>query len=143
MAGFAGTGNGIGYKFPSRPDMQYGLRVTLDLGRDEGDALALAGMGDIDLRPEFGGFFNHLITKDWFLATSFRYGADNDCDGAQADSASAGPRSWRDNRGNASLTQFFDARWSLTGAFTVRSLRATSSAARSSPRTRRWPACWR
>jgi outer membrane scaffolding protein for murein synthesis (MipA/OmpV family) len=164
---FIGTGNGIGYKFASRPDMQYGLRVTLDLGRDEDDAKALAGLGDIDVRPEFGGFFNYFIDKEWFLTTSFRYGAGNDRDGAQTDigigwssqvapqwrlglgvaatyvnskymqafygvtaeqSASSGyaPYSpgagWRDVRGNASLTYFFDADWSLTAAATVRSL---------------------
>ncbi len=68
---FAGTGNGIGYKFHRRRHAVR-LRVTLDLGRDE-DAAALAGMGDIDVRPEFGGFFNYFITNEWFLTTSFRY----------------------------------------------------------------------
>jgi hypothetical protein len=69
---------GTGYKFQSPPNMHYGLRVTADLGRDGSDAQALAGMGDIDLRPELGGFFNYFITNEWFLTTSFRYGADND-----------------------------------------------------------------
>jgi outer membrane protein len=164
---FAGTGNGIGYKFASPDNMQYGLRVTLDLGRDENDAVALAGMGDIDMRPEVGAFFNYFITPDWFLTTSFRYGAGNDRNGSQTDiglgwssqlaaqwraalgigatyvnskymeafygvtaaqSASSGyalytPGSgWRDVRGTASLTYFFDADWSLTGAVTVRAL---------------------
>ena len=164
---FAGTGNGIGYKFHSPPNMQYGLRVTLDLGRDEDDARALAGMGDIDMRPEFGGFFNYFITDEWFLTTSFRYGAGNDRNGSQTDigigwsrqlapqwrgalgvsatyvnskymqafygvTAQQSARSgyaeyspgagWRDIRGNASLTYFFDPHWSLTGALTVRSL---------------------
>jgi MipA family protein len=82
---FAGTGNGVGYKFHSPPTMQYGLRVTVDLGRDEDDAKALAGMGDIDVRPEVGGFFNYFITQEWFLTTSFRYGAGNDRDGSQTD----------------------------------------------------------
>jgi MipA family protein len=161
---FAGTGNGIGYKFASPDDMQYGLRVTLDLGRDENDAVALAGMGDIDMRPEVGAFFNYFITPEWFLTTSFRYGAGN---GSQTDigigwssqlapqwrgalgvgatyvnskymeafygvtaaqSASSGyavytpGAGWRDLRGTASLTYFFDADWSLTGAVTVRAL---------------------
>jgi MipA family protein len=164
---FAGTDNGIGYKFASPPNMQYGLRVTLDLGRDEDVSAALAGMGDIDLRPEFGGFFNYFITDEWFLTTSFRYGAGNDRDGAQTDvglgwsskiapqwrlglgvaatyanskymqafygvttaqSATSGyavytpGRGWRDVRGSASLTYFFDAHWSLTAAATVRAL---------------------
>jgi outer membrane scaffolding protein for murein synthesis (MipA/OmpV family) len=82
---FAGTGNGVGYKFHSPPTMQYGLRVTVDLGRDESDATALAGMGDIDIRPEVGGFFNYFISPEWFLTTSFRYGAGNDRDGSQTD----------------------------------------------------------
>jgi MipA family protein len=164
---FAGTGNGIGYKFASPDDMQYGLRVTLDLGRDENDAVALAGMGDIDMRPEVGAFFNYFITPEWFLTTSFRYGAGNDRNGSQTDigigwssqlapqwrgalgvgatyvnskymeafygvtaaqSASSGyavytpGAGWRDLRGTASLTYFFDADWSLTGAVTVRAL---------------------
>lgn len=164
---FAGTDNGIGYKFASPPSMQYGLRVTLDLGRDEDDSAALAGMGDIDLRPEFGGFFNYFITDEWFMTTSFRYGAGNDRDGAQTDvglgwssqiapqwrvglgvaatyvnskymqafygvtpaqSAASGyavyspGRGWRDVRGSASLTYFFNPLWSLTAAATVRAL---------------------
>jgi outer membrane scaffolding protein for murein synthesis (MipA/OmpV family) len=82
---FVGTGNGVGYKFPSPDDMQYGLRVTVDLGRNADAAAALTGMGDIDMRPEFGGFFNYFITPEWFLTTSFRYGAGNDRDGAQTD----------------------------------------------------------
>lgn len=82
---FAGTDNGVGYKFDSPPNMQYGLRVTADLGRNENAATALAGMGDIEVRPEVGGFFNYFITPDWFLTTSFRYGAGNDRNGAQTD----------------------------------------------------------
>jgi outer membrane scaffolding protein for murein synthesis (MipA/OmpV family) len=82
---FAGTGNGIGYKFPSSPDMQYGFRVTLDLGRNESASPVLKGMGDIDMRPEIGAFFNYFISQDWFLTTSFRYGAGNDRNGAQTD----------------------------------------------------------
>jgi len=82
---FAGTENGIGYRFPSPPNMQYGVRVTLDLGRDESDSPVLAGMGDIDLRPEIGAFFNYFITNEWFLTTSLRYGAGNDRNGSQTD----------------------------------------------------------
>jgi outer membrane protein len=172
---FAGTGNGIGYKFHSPPTMQYGLRLTLDLGRDENDAAALAGMGDIDVSPEAGGFFNYFITPEWFLTTSFRYGAGNDHDGSQTDiglgwaksltpqwrlglgvaatyvnqaymqafygvdaqqSAASGyaeyypGAGWRDVRGSASLTYFFDREWSLTAAVT---LRALQSAVKASP----------
>ena len=170
---FAGTGNGVGYKFPSRPDMQVGLRVTADLGRDAGDAAALNGMGDIDASPEVGGFFNYFISAEWFLTSSFRYGAGNDHDGSQTDigigwSAQVAPRwrtalgvaatyvnrsymqayygvtpeqaassayaayapgaGWRDVRGTASLTHFFDAEWSLTAAVTLRALQGAAKA---------------
>jgi len=170
---FAGVGNGIGYKFDSPPNMQYGLRVTVDLGRDANDAVALTGMGDIDVRPEVGGFFNYFITPEWFLTSSFRYGSGNDRNGSQTDvgigwssqvapqwrlglglaatyvnskymqafygvtaaqSASSGyaeytpGAGWRDVRGSASLTYFFDAEWSLTGAITVRALQGDAKA---------------
>lgn len=168
---FAGTGNGVGYKFHSRPDRQYGLRVTVDLGRDAGDAVALTGMGDIDVSPEVGGFFNYFISPEWFLTSSFRYGAGNDHDGSQTDigigwSAQLAPRwrsafgvaatyvngkymqayygvtpeqsatsayavytpgaGWRDVRGTASLTHFFDPAWSLTAAVTLRALQGVA-----------------
>ncbi len=170
---FVGTGNGIGYKFDSPSNMQYGFRVTMDLGRDASDAVALTGMGDIDLRPEVGGFFNYFITQDWFPTSSFRYGAGNDRNGSQTDigigwssqlapqwraglgvaativnsgymqafygvtpvqSASSGyavytpGAGWRDVRGSASLTYFYDADWSLTGAVTVRALQGGAKA---------------
>jgi len=170
---FAGTGNGVGYKFHSPPTLQYGLRVTVDLGRDADDAAALAGMGDIDAAPEAGAFFNYFITPAWFLTSSVRYGAGNDHDGLQADiglgwsaqlspqwrgalgvaatfvngqymqayygvtpeqAAASGyavyaPKSgWRDVRGTASLTHFFDPEWSLTAAVTLRALQGAAKA---------------
>ena len=82
---FAGTSNGVGYQFASPANMQYGLRVTADLGRRESASSALAGVGNIDAAAEVGGFFNYFITPDWFLTSSFRYGAGNDHDGAQVD----------------------------------------------------------
>jgi outer membrane protein len=170
---FAGTGNGIGYKFDSPDNMQYGLRVTLDLGRQASDSAALSGMGDIDMSPEVGGFFNYFITPEWFLTSSFRYGAGNDHNGAQTDigigysvqmapqwrsalgvaatylnrnymqafygvtqaqsTASGYPvyspgAGWRDVRGTASLTYFFNADWSITGALTLRALQGAVKA---------------
>lgn len=170
---FAGTGNGVGYKFQSPDNMQYGLRLTLDLGRNADNSAALAGMGDIDMRPEVGGFFNYFITPECFLTTSFRYGAGNDRDGSQTDigvgwpsqlapqwrgalgvaatyvsssymqafygvtpeqSASSGyavytpGAGWRDARGTASLTYFFNADWSATAALTLRALQGAVKA---------------
>jgi MipA family protein len=172
---FAGLTNGIGYQFASRPDLQFGLRVTADLGRDESRSSALAGMGDINPRPEAGVFFNVLPTREVFLTSSLRYGAGNDRNGLQLDlgagvarqlgaqwraalgvaatwadadymqaffgvtpqqAAASGHAAYgagsgfRDVRFNASLTHFIDARWSVTGALTVRSLQGD---ARDSP----------
>lgn len=164
---FVGTGNGIGYQFKSPANMQYGVRVTIDGGRSDNDAPALFGMGAIPVRPEIGAFLNLLITDEWFLSSSVRYGAGQDRDGVQVDlgagyAVQLAPKwrlglglgatyvngdfmqafygvtpdqaaatgyavyapgaGWRDLRGNATLTYFFDAAWSLTASVQVRSL---------------------
>ena len=82
---FAGLSNGIGYLFPSRPDMQYGLRVTADIGRKESRSDALDGMGSIQPRAEAGAFFNYFPTREVFLTSSLRYGSGNDWNGMQID----------------------------------------------------------
>lgn len=82
---FAGLSNGVGYLFPSRPDMQYGLRITADIGRNESRSDALTGMGSIHPRAEAGAFFNYFPTREVFLTSSLRYGAGNDWNGLQVD----------------------------------------------------------
>ena len=82
---FAGLGNGIGINFASRPDQQYGLRITADLGRKSSRSVALSGMPDIDAKPEIGGFFNHTLSPALFLTSSLRYGAGNDGHGLVLD----------------------------------------------------------
>ena len=82
---FAGTTNGVGYKFDSAPNLQYGVRITADLGRSESRSAALAGLGDIDARAEFGGFFNLYLTREFFLTSSLRYGSGNDRKGVLVD----------------------------------------------------------
>lgn len=82
---FVGTTNGIGYKFSSAPNMQYGVRVTADFGRSENRSPVLAGMGDIKARPEIGGFFNFFLSRDFNLTSTLRYGSGNDRRGAQLD----------------------------------------------------------
>lgn len=74
---FAGTSNGIGYDFSSNPYMNYGLRLTADLGRSESRSAALKGMGDIDAKAEIGGFFNYAVGPDMVLTSSLRYGSGN------------------------------------------------------------------
>ncbi len=82
---FAGTSNGIGYNFSSRPDLDFGLRVTADLGRDETRSPRLRGLGDIDAAAEVGAFFNVSPLKGLTLTSSLRYGAGNDNKGLVVD----------------------------------------------------------
>ena len=72
---FAGTGNGVGYNFSKRTDLQYGARLTFDQGRKSGDSTALKGMGDIDARPEGGVFLNYSVLPDLTLTSSLRMGS--------------------------------------------------------------------
>ena len=72
---FAGFSNGIGFNFSGSPQMQYGLRLTVDKGRKESHASALRGMGDVDPAAEGGAFFNYSLPQGLFLTSSVRYGA--------------------------------------------------------------------
>jgi MipA family protein len=82
---FAGVSNGVGLNLSSDPQLQYGLRVTADLGRKERRADALRGMGDIDAKAEAGAFFNLMLSGGWQTTTSLRYGSGNDGRGLVAD----------------------------------------------------------
>jgi outer membrane scaffolding protein for murein synthesis (MipA/OmpV family) len=82
---FAGTTNGVGVDFSNDTSNSYGLRLTADFGRKEDRSDALIGMGDIDPRPEIGGFFNHYVSREIFLTSSLRYGSGNDRKGLIAD----------------------------------------------------------
>ena len=96
---FAGTGNGLGYNFSQRTDLQYGARLTLDRGRQASDAAALNGMGDIDAKPEAGVFLNYAPLPTLILTSSLRYGSAEGGKGALLDlgavhSQPVGPQ-WR------------------------------------------------
>ncbi|MBB4843638.1 outer membrane scaffolding protein for murein synthesis (MipA/OmpV family) [Paucibacter oligotrophus] len=82
---FAGTRNGLGYDFSRSEGEQYGLRITADLGRDETDNPRLTGLGDIQIRPEIGGFFNYSLGQGLQFTSSLRYGSGNDRKGLVAD----------------------------------------------------------
>jgi outer membrane scaffolding protein for murein synthesis (MipA/OmpV family) len=82
---FAGTTNGLGVNLSSRPDLAYGLRLTADLGRAQNRSSALNGMGDIDAKPEFGGFFNYALDRSTVLTSSLRYGSGNNANGLLID----------------------------------------------------------
>lgn len=86
---FAGTANGLGYDFSRRPDMNYGVRVTADFGRKESRSPALRGMGDVDIRPEIGIFYNYSVTPSFALTSSLRYGSGNDRNGMVVDLGAA------------------------------------------------------
>jgi len=86
---FAGTTNGIGFNFSAQPLQQYGLRATLDLGRPEDRSSALTGMGDVEIRPEIGVFFNQLWTTGSAFTSSLRYGSGNDRKGLVIDLGAA------------------------------------------------------
>ena len=72
---FAGVSNGIGYNFSDSPQLQYGLRLTVDKGRRENRASALHGMGNVAAAAEGGAFFNYSLPDGLFMTSSIRYGA--------------------------------------------------------------------
>jgi outer membrane protein len=82
---FAGTSYGAGYNFSKERRVQYGVRLSFDGGRDEDNAAALAGMGDIHPRPELGLFFNSLVVDNIYVRTAVRYGSGNDRNGLALD----------------------------------------------------------
>jgi MipA family protein len=86
---FAGTTNGLGYNFSRRPDMDYGVRLTADLGRKESRSSALRGLGDVDVRPEIGIFYNYSLSPSLALTSSLRYGSGKDHNGLVVDVGAA------------------------------------------------------
>jgi outer membrane scaffolding protein for murein synthesis (MipA/OmpV family) len=85
---FAGTERGVGYGFAPKsagpsPAVQYGVLLGADLGRKAGDSDRLKGMGDVDARPELGGFVSYALAPPLRLTSSLRYGSGNNSDGAQ------------------------------------------------------------
>lgn len=82
---FAGFPRGVGYNFSADPRMQYGLRLTADMGRKQSVSAALNGLGDIGARPELGGFLNYALSRQLKLDTGVRYGAGRDSQGMLLD----------------------------------------------------------
>ena len=125
---FAGTVNGLGYDFSRRPDMSYGVRLTADLGRPQNRSLALRGMGDIDIRPEAGAFFNYYLSPQMALSSSLRYGSGNDRNGVVIDIGAAystmlAPQ-WRLGVGAAATYANADYMQSYFGVTPVQSARS-------------------
>jgi outer membrane scaffolding protein for murein synthesis (MipA/OmpV family) len=61
------------------------LRITADLGRKESRSSTLRGMGDIDAKAEFGGYFNYALMPEFSITSSLRYGAGQDGKGVVID----------------------------------------------------------
>ena len=81
---FAGTNRGVGYNFSKSPTLQYGFGLGYDLGRKESDRGALAGMGSIDSKVEYGAFLNYAPDRNWRLSSVLRYGSGDTGQGATA-----------------------------------------------------------
>lgn len=86
---FAGTTNGLGYDFSKRPEMNYGVRLTADLGRNESRSTALRGLGNVDARPEIGVFYNYSLSQSLALTSSLRYGSGSERNGLVVDVGAA------------------------------------------------------
>jgi outer membrane protein len=123
---FAGTTNGIGVNLSSRQDLDYGLRVTADLGRAQSRSSALNGMGDIDAKPELGGFFNYALNPQMVLTSSLRYGSGNNSRGMLLDLGAAYARAlapqWRLGLGVAATFANAEYQQSYFGVDAVQSL---------------------
>jgi outer membrane scaffolding protein for murein synthesis (MipA/OmpV family) len=81
---FAGTNRGVGYNFSRDPALQYGLGLGLDMGRKESTTGALAGMGSMDSKVEYGAFLNYAPERHWRLSSVLRYGSGETGQGATA-----------------------------------------------------------
>jgi len=101
---FAGGSNGLGYNFSDDPVINFGVRMTGDIGRKEKRAKLLLGLGDIDARPEVGAFFTFNPDANTFFGSSVRYGAGNDKKGMLFDLSAGFTEVWNKNlRAGASL----------------------------------------
>ncbi len=81
---FAGTNRGVGYNFSKEPTLQYGLGLGLDFGRKASATGALAGMGSIDAKVDYGAFLNYAPDRHWRLSSLLRYGSGDKGQGATA-----------------------------------------------------------
>lgn len=75
--------SGLGYNFSKDPSFQYGLRMTMEGGRDESRSEKLRGLGDINSTVEPGAFLNYFVNPNYTLLSSVRYGSGLDHNGVQ------------------------------------------------------------
>ena len=80
---FADPISGIGFNASGDPRFEYGVRVTIGLGRDE--PATLHGLGRIRDRANIGPFANFNVTERFSLQSAFRHGSGYDAHGLLAD----------------------------------------------------------
>lgn len=100
--------SGLGYNFSKDPNLQYGLRLTLEAGRDESRSSKLTGLGDINSAIEPGAFFNYYLNPNYALLSSVRYGSGVDHNGVQL---SLGARATSLLNTQHRLSALFSANW--------------------------------
>lgn len=79
---FVGGDGLLGYQVSRHTGLQYGLLLGQDLGRKERDALALAGLGDVEERVTAGGFAKASLGGGLLVTASLQAGSGNDHAGA-------------------------------------------------------------
>lgn len=82
---FAGFPRGVGYNFSDTPRMEYGVRLTADMGRKQGTSTALNGLGDVPARAELGTFYGYSFNPALRMSSGVRYGAGTDSRGMLLD----------------------------------------------------------
>jgi outer membrane protein len=103
---FAGVMNGVGINFGGDSTIQYGPRLTMDIGRKVNLDSHLTGMGDIPIRLEAGGFFNVNLAQGLNANSSVQYGEGVNHRGA---TASVG----------LSYSRSFAERWTMGAGMTL------------------------
>lgn len=90
--GFASTDIGLGWNFSHRKDLQFGLRLWPQVGRDDDDP-HLRGLDDIGTRLGKGLFANYAPWEFLTLQSSLLYGSGRSGDGLKAEAgATVGAR---------------------------------------------------
>lgn len=70
---FAGF-NGVGRQW-THGDLQYGAKLTVDFGREEGRSTALRGLGNVDPSAELGGFVRYALGGGVAATSGLRAGS--------------------------------------------------------------------
>lgn len=100
--------SGLGYNFSKDPNLQYGLRMTVEAARDESRSEKLHGLGDVGASVEPGMFFNYFVNPNYTLLSSVRYGSGVDHNGFQV---SLGGRASGLLNSRNRITALFSTNW--------------------------------